>query len=180
LIIILIIIIGGGGTAGYIFRADIMAMINGTEEVADHEEDSDENSEESSDENSDESSEEVVDYTADNTAEDYTEEEVTEDETTEEEIVEEEVVEEEVVEEPIVDNSSSGGNYHVIGNAFQDASNADKYVSDMKSQGYSSAKVLGKFDGLHMVSVKQFDSRSGASSSASQVGGGAWVFKYPK
>ena len=77
--------------------------------------------------------------------EEYTEE--TTEETTEE-------VVEEVVEETVVDNST-GGNYHVIGNAFSDKGNADRYVDDMRSKGYGSAKILGKFDNLHMVSIQQ-------------------------
>jgi hypothetical protein len=178
-------VLGGGGTAGYIFKDKIIALFNGDEshgeeehgdsdELADndhadeHADDTSEHDETMSD-SSDVSNEEIVnedDATAENTDE------------VAEEIVEEVV--EEVVETPEVTYSSTGGNYHVIGNAFSDASNADNYVNQMKSQGYSSAKVLGKFDNLHMVSIQQFDSRSSAASAASKAGDGAWVFKWPK
>ncbi|MEX1003216.1 MAG: SPOR domain-containing protein [Crocinitomicaceae bacterium] len=165
LIIILIIILGGGATAGYIFKDDIMALINGKETTDEEAEGSEEtvvglneipdSLQEAHD------AESLVD-TMNTALEDNTDVAISEE--TQEEVV----------------SSSPGGNYHVIGNAFKDKSNAQGYVSAMKNKGYSSAKIVGQFDGLHMVSVQQFDSRSPAQSACSKVGGGAWVFKYPK
>ena len=170
LIIILIILLGGGGTAGFLFKDKIMAFINGTE-VATTNEHGDEQNEEGNHNNN----------TSDNETTDTTEaisEEMVEEEVITEEVVEEQVVEEKVVEK-VVDNST-GGNYHVIGNAFSESGNADAYVSQMKTKGFGSAKVLGRFDNLYMVSIQQFDSRSAAASGASSAGDGAWVFKWPK
>ena len=173
LIIILIILLGGGGTAGYFYKDQITIMING-EEVAT--EDEDEN-EEIAENNEDENSEDEINED-ENSEDENSEDELTEDENLEDEIIEDEVVEDEVIE-TVVDNST-GGNYHVIGNAFSESANADNYVSSMKSKGFGSAKVLGRFDNLYMVSIQQFDSQSAASSGASSAGDGAWVFKYPK
>jgi hypothetical protein len=144
-----------------------MAFINGTEVAStdDHAEDH-EGEEGNHDTN-----------TSDNETTDTTE--AISEEMVEEEVITEEVVEEQVVEEKVVDNST-GGNYHVIGNAFSESGNADAYVSQMKSKGFGSAKVLGRFDNLYMVSIQQFDSRSAAASGASSAGDGAWVFKWPK
>lgn len=187
LIIILILLIGGGGTAGYIYKDKIMAMFNGTEVADNHEGEengegdghgegeSNENATGDGEGNGDGSGEGNGDGTGDGTEGSIDGEEIVTDE------VIEEVVEEEIVEEqPVVNNTSTGGNYHVIGNAFSESSNADKYVSDMQGKGYGSAKVLGRFDNLYMVSIQQFDSQSAASSGASSAGDGAWVFKYPK
>ena len=179
LIIILIILLGGGGTAGYLFKDDIMALINGEdkEQTAEGEEGHD-------DEVADDLSEIPDSLQEAHDAEEVIEdsqhgvEDNTEVDTDPTEEVAEDTKDEVVEDPPVV--TSPGGNYHVIGNAFQDKSNATSYVQDMKNQGYSSAKILGQFDGLHMVSVQQFNNRSGAQSACGKVGGGAWVFKYPK
>jgi hypothetical protein len=182
LIITLIILIGGGGTAAVIFWDDINALIShpAEEEVAEG------NHGEESDEHADEDLEIIpdsldVDYdpelhgpdavTGDT---DESTEEMTDEST--EEVVEE--VKEEVIEQPVVNNSSTGGNYHVIGGAFREKANAENFTSEMKGKGYGSAKILGQFDGLHMVSVQQFSDRSSAQSACGAVDG--WVFKYPK
>lgn len=180
-LIILLLVLGGGGTAGYIFKDKIMAFFDGDEKHEDAEHEGD-NLADNHEENQDNESDlvEVESDSSETLAEDgivSEEEEITEDVT--EEVPEEEIVEE-VEETPQVNYASSGGNFHVIGNAFSDPGNADNYVNQMKSQGYSSAKVLGQFDNLHMVSIQQFDSQSAAASAASKAGDGAWVFKYPK
>ena len=74
------------------------------------------------------------------------------------------------------------GSFHLIGNSFGEEANAERYVQKMKEKGYP-AKVLGRFDGLYMVSLKSYDSRDAANdgrSSVSADAGSAWVFKYPK
>ena len=93
------------------------------------------------------------------------------------------MVEEVVEETPVTTNNSSpGGSYHLIGNAFSDKSNAENYVSMMSGKGYS-AQILGRFDNLYLVAIKSFDSRSAANSGLSGVSADApdaWVFKYAK
>ena len=163
-------------------------MINGTE-VADHQDgdehgdgegedhgegEGEDHGDGTGDGNGDGTGEGDGDGTGDGTEAIVEGEEIATDETVEE------VVEEVVEEQPVVNNTSSSGNYHVIGNAFSESGNADAYVSAMKGKGYGSAKVLGRFDGLYMVSIQQHDSQSSASSGASSAGDGAWVFKYPK
>lgn len=186
--ILLLLILGGGGTAGYLYKDKIMAMFNGTEvaDNGDHEEgegdghgdgEAEENGHETGEGegSGDGTGEGSSDGTGDGTEGNIEDEEEGTDQVTEE-VVEEVVVE----EQPVVNNTSSSGNYHVIGNAFSESGNADAYVNTMKGKGYGSAKVLGRFDGLYMVSIQQHDSRSSASSGASSAGDGAWVFKYPK
>ena len=94
--------------------------------------------------------------------------------------------EEAIVEEPVVNNvsnqGSNSGSYHLIGNSFGEKSNAERYVSEMSGKGYP-AKILGRFDGLYLVSLKSYDSRDQAQSGRSSVtadASSAWIFKYPK
>ena len=88
----------------------------------------------------------------------------------------------EVVESNPVASGSNNGNYHLIGNSFGEEANAERYVKKMQDKGYP-AKVLGRFDGLYLVSLKSYNSRSEASSGRSSVtadAGSAWIFNYPK
>ncbi len=81
---------------------------------------------------------------------------------------------------PPATSGTNNGNYHLIGNSFSEKANAERYVSTMKNKGYP-AKVLGRFDGLYLVSLKSYDSRSAANSGRSSVtadASSAWVFKY--
>ncbi len=87
-------------------------------------------------------------------------------------------------EEPaaVVSNGTNNGNYHLIGNAFGEKGNAETYVQKMNQKGYS-AKILGRFDGLYLVSLKSYDSQADASNGRSSVSAdasSAWVFKYPR
>jgi len=106
-------------------------------------------------------------------------------------------IEPEIIEEPVKDNKKTKekkvkekpvntsytgekGTFHIIGNAFSVKSNADNYVATMSSKGYS-ASVLGKFDGLYLVSLRSYSSREEANNGLSAVksdASGAWVFKY--
>jgi len=103
-------------------------------------------------------------------------------------IIEEEVAEEiqEVAkspkEKPVVTVSTDGKPFHLIGGSFSEASNAENFVSELKSKGFP-AHVVGYFNGLHMVSVKSFASRAEAMAEISAIqneASGAWLFKYPK
>lgn len=185
--IVLLLILGGGGVSAYIFKDEISKFLYTG--VDDEHGEEDEHSEESVENHDDEEHHVIpdsldVDYDPELHGENAVAATEQDEQATEE--VVEEVVEEEVVEEqPVVtktNNSSPGGSYHIIGNAFGDKSNAESYVSTMNSKGYS-AKILGRFDNLYLVSIKAYDSRSAANSGLSSVSGdasGAWVFKYPK
>lgn len=86
-----------------------------------------------------------------------------------------------VVETPVVSNSSNKGVYHLIGNAFGEETNAAKYLEKMKGKGYP-AKIIGRYDGLYLVSLKTYDSRQEAEKGKSTVAAdasSAWVFKKP-
>ncbi|NOQ74953.1 MAG: hypothetical protein GQ574_23270 [Crocinitomix sp.] len=82
---------------------------------------------------------------------------------------------------PVVSGTNTGS-FHLIGNSFGEEANAERYAQKMQDKGYP-AKVLGRFDGLYMVSLKSYDSRDAANdgrSSVSADAGSAWVFKYAK
>ena len=86
----------------------------------------------------------------------------------------EEVIDE--VPEIIIQNSMSGA-YHTIGGGFREKSNADNYAT--KHGG----SVLGRFDGLYLVALKSYDSRSDANADLTNIkniSSDAWVFKYSK
>ena len=94
---------------------------------------------------------------------------------------------EEPIEDPVEDvapvvSGTNNGSYHLIGNSFGEEANAERYAQKMQEKGYP-AKVLGRFDGLYMVSLKSYDSREAASQGRSSVtadAGSAWIFKYAK
>jgi hypothetical protein len=99
-----------------------------------------------------------------------------EDDISSEIISETDVVEETVEIEPIV-KESANGNYHIIGGAFGDESNANMFAT--KTGG----TVIGRFDGMYQVAVKSYDTRTEVNSALKGVSSeysGAWVFKYPK
>lgn len=72
------------------------------------------------------------------------------------------------------------GNFHAIGAAFSEKSNAENYTSDMNSKGFN-ASIIGRFDGLYLVSLKQYTSLGDAKSDLSNIrntSSSAWVFKH--
>jgi cell division protein FtsN len=103
----------------------------------------------------------------------------------EEELVSEEVetnVVEEPIEETTIEQPISGKQFHLIGGSFSSAENAEKFAKDLQSKGLP-ARVLGQFNGLHMVSVKSFSSQGDAFAELKTIqeqAPGAWLFKYPK
>ncbi|WP_051568665.1 SPOR domain-containing protein [Crocinitomix catalasitica] len=112
-----------------------------------------------------------------------TDEGLNEDDNSADAIEEEAPVEEPVVEsKPVVQQSSGSGNFHLIGNSFEEKGNADRFLADMKSKGHP-ARIIGQFDGLYLVSLNSFPSSSAAyqgKSSVSNDAPSAWVFKWPK
>ena len=98
------------------------------------------------------------------------------------EIEDEEDIEEVVPEDtPPIINASEAGSYHLIGNSFGEEANATKYAESMKSKGYP-AQIIGRYDGLYLVSLRSYDSRDAAESGRSSVAAdasSAWIFKKP-
>ncbi len=191
-LILLLLLLVGIGVGGYFYQDKIKTLLglNKTEHskeqgadkiVADGNENHNANAEEDETDSELGNGGETVDDNSaneetDNNGENLNDEnsENTTDEVAEEEVTEETV--EEVKPEPVV-NSSVNGNYHIIGGAFGEESNATKFAE--KTGG----KVLGKFNGLYQVAIKSFDTRSDASSGLKQLSSeypSAWILKYPK
>jgi hypothetical protein len=87
-----------------------------------------------------------------------------------------------VVTEPAVtqNSGSSSGSHHVIAGAFTSKGNADALVTKLQGQGFSSARLLGRFNGeFYQVAAGSYNSASEANGQLSGVnaaiGGGAWV-----
>lgn len=152
--LILLIIVGGGSVAGWMYQDQIKSFLFAG--VGDHDKDSTHTT--------------TPDHTHDSTAVSHDSEIIPEDTSVTEEIVEE-IIEEpvkEVKEKPVVNNSSPGGSYHIIGNAFSSEKNAENYVNKMKEKGYS-AQNIGKYNGLYLVSLKSFGSKEEAKNGLSSV-----------
>lgn len=169
--VIVIILLGGGLTTAWFFKDQINEFLHAG--VGEH--DSDSTHAETNHHTNDSlvTEEFVEDTLLVETTEETTEEVV-------EEAHEKPVKEKPVKEKPVVNHSSPGGSYHLIGNSFSSEQNAQNYASSMNSKGYS-AQVLGKFDGLYLVSIKSYSSREDAKSGLSSVQSDApkaWVFKY--
>lgn len=188
--IILLLLLIGLSVTGYFFKDKIIAFFDKKDhtEIAiddtDHDDshgndvhndsENDSNSIAASDslDNTEENGEEAT-LDEEGEPQDAVSEEIEENEEPEE--VEE--IEEEV--KPVIQDSNPGS-FHLIGNSFGEKSNADRYVSKMQEKGYP-AKVLGRFDGLYLVSIKSFDSREAAKNGRSSVtadASSAWIFKY--
>lgn len=182
--LILLLLLIGLGIGGFFYKDKIMAYFDkGTPAATD----STANNEASSDHATHNTGGETVDVDLpDETTTDEminTDETADADEMTEQdENITEEAVEEPVEEAPPVISESNSGSYHLIGNSFGEEANATRYAETMQGKGYP-AKVLGRFDGLYLVSIKSFDSREAAESGRSSVSAdasSAWVFKYKK
>lgn len=116
------------------------------------------------------------------------------------EVIEEEIIEETVevpVEEPVPQKQAtpSGSNiiqtstgqvdrnkpFHIIGGAFSDKSNADRYQSKLISSGNTSV-IIGKFDQLYIVSISSYGTKAEAENAlttSKSVSPNAWIFQWP-
>lgn len=86
-----------------------------------------------------------------------------------------------IIETPVINNGSNKGAFHLIGNSFSEEVNANRYLEKMKSKGYP-AKIIGRYDGLYLVSLKSYDSHQAAEIGKSSVAAdasSAWVFNKP-
>jgi cell division septation protein DedD len=85
---------------------------------------------------------------------------------------------EQVNPEPAVTSSNS---YHIIGGAFTEKSNADRYQNRLVSEGNQSI-IIGQFDNLYIVSIASFSSIEAANNAltgARSISSKAWVFIWP-
>lgn len=74
---------------------------------------------------------------------------------------------------------ASGGSYHIVGGAFSEESNANRYAEKLKTNG-NNATVLGRYDNLYIVSIESYNSLKEANqalAAKTSISGKAWVFK---
>lgn len=74
--------------------------------------------------------------------------------------------------------ASNGKQYHVIGGAFEDKANADRYAEKLRAAG-NQTSVFGRYDGFYLVAIDSYDSESEANqaiSKFSDITTKAWVF----
>lgn len=71
--------------------------------------------------------------------------------------------------------------YHIVGAAFTDLSNAERYQKKLTDGGNSSV-IIGKFDQLYMVSISSHSSQEEAKNAlreAKGISANAWIFRFP-
>lgn len=93
-----------------------------------------------------------------------------------------ETIEEEQVEELIeeVKPTETKGKYNIIVGSFSSEENATNLVSKLKNEGFTNALLLGKYGGLHTVSIDNYSSRNDAKSALSNIeekGYSGWIKK---
>ena len=86
--------------------------------------------------------------------------------------------------QPVIESSNTpetGKPYHVIGGAFMEKSNADRYADKLSIEGNPSV-IVGRFDSLYLVSIRSFSSPAEARenlNSLQSISSKAWIFKWP-
>lgn len=167
--IALILILIGGGTVGYLKMDVIKGWFEKSHEPKDlaeghSEETPEKDGSETSHESTDnvETTEEHTE-TAETAVDEANETDPTE-EIAEEEVPVEEVVEEKTEETPPVTNTASEGSWHIVAGSYSSETNAENKVASLKSDGYSNAKVLGKYNGLYTVRVASYPTKDEAKS----------------
>ncbi|TXI82454.1 MAG: SPOR domain-containing protein [Crocinitomicaceae bacterium] len=71
--------------------------------------------------------------------------------------------------------------YHIVGGAFTELSNAERYQKKLTESGNSSI-VIGKFDGLFIVSISSYSNQDEAKNALNEAKGistNAWIFRFP-
>lgn len=71
--------------------------------------------------------------------------------------------------------------YHIVGAAFTELSNAERYQKKLTDGGNSSV-IIGKFDQLYIVSISSHSSQEEAKNALSEAKGisaNAWIFRFP-
>lgn len=183
-IFLILLLLGGLGGGGFFYKEKLMAMFNHSETSESHLDSTAVSHDKSKEDISTNEISDTLNNHTDTLLTNQTNIESNKEITNEtvEEIVEK--VEEVIEEKPVVTTKPSdpNGSFHIVGGGFSEKSNAENYVNEMSSKGYS-PQILGRFDGLYLVTLKSFNSRSDAQSQLNQVNAdqdGAWIFKYPK
>lgn len=71
--------------------------------------------------------------------------------------------------------------YHIVGAAFTELSNAERYQKKLTDGGNSSV-IIGKFDQLYIVSISSHTSQEEAKNALTEAKGisaNAWIFRFP-
>jgi len=71
--------------------------------------------------------------------------------------------------------------YHIVGAAFTELSNAERYHKKLTDSGNASV-IIGKFDQLYIVSISSHSSQEEAKNALSEAKGisaNAWIFRFP-
>jgi hypothetical protein len=71
--------------------------------------------------------------------------------------------------------------YHIVGAAFTELSNAERYHKKLTDSGNASV-IIGKFDQLYIVSISSHSSKEEAKNALSEAKGisaNAWIFRFP-
>jgi hypothetical protein len=69
--------------------------------------------------------------------------------------------------------------FHIIAGAFAEQANAERFRDKLRESGSSNAEIIGKFDGLYLVSSGSYSSETDAQSERSKQGGRSWIFQWP-
>lgn len=69
--------------------------------------------------------------------------------------------------------------FHVIAGAFAEQANAERFRDKLRESGSSNAEIIGKFDGLYVVSSGSYSTEADAQNERSKQGGRSWVFQWP-
>jgi cell division protein FtsN len=71
--------------------------------------------------------------------------------------------------------------FHIVGGAFTELSNAERYQKKLSYSGNSSV-VIGKFDQLYIVSISAYSNQEEAKNAlieAKVISPNAWIFRFP-
>jgi nucleoid DNA-binding protein len=71
--------------------------------------------------------------------------------------------------------------FHIIGGAFSEKTNADRYLSQLIKNG-NPALIIGRFDNLYVVSIASYETQESANSAlptSKNTSKNAWVFRWP-
>ncbi|MCB9195144.1 MAG: SPOR domain-containing protein [Flavobacteriales bacterium] len=164
LLVGILLILLGGGAVGYLKKDDIMALFekkHEPKELADNH-NSEKTEESEPKESITENEEKDNGESQENIQDGQTEVELEE--------VEEIVVENVPDDKPKIEDkpkaniqpSSSNGAWHIIAGSFSKEENANNMVSNLMSQGYKDAKILGQYNGLFTVRVASFNTKDEA------------------
>jgi hypothetical protein len=83
---------------------------------------------------------------------------------------------------PFMETMDPSKRYHLVVGGFVYRENADRYVREMKAQGFDKAVIIGIFNGLYLVRIFDFNTLEEATASQTQysyVAEGIWVHTWP-